>query len=195
MNNILIALHALPGGGKDTIANRLIEDGGWGKFAFATPLKRGLSAMLDIPMEDIENPSLKNEPDYKFGRSIRYMMQTLGTEWGRGMVSDSLWVDLARANIEHQFAMGMNVVNTDLRFPNECELIKEMGGTVIHIIRANNINASKAARTGMTSHSSDSSIPVDIIDYVLYNDSSLDNLYKAALQIITEVMNKHGVKE
>ena len=60
---ILIAAHGLPGCGKDTFANRLIEAGTWGKVSFAGPLKRGLSAMLNIPMEDIENPSVKNEPD------------------------------------------------------------------------------------------------------------------------------------
>lgn len=187
MKPLLIALHGLPGVGKDAFANRLIEHGNWSKISFAAPLKRGLSTMLNIPMEDIENPSLKNAQNYKFNRSIRYMLQTLGTEWGRDLIDEDIWLKLAVEGINHQFTQGMNVINTDLRFPNESAIIKKMGGYVIHILRDTNIDGDVSMKTGVTSHQSNAGIPREHIDYIIHNNSTLSAFEDAATRIINEI--------
>ena len=193
MKPLLIAFHGLPGTGKDTAANRLIEASGWSKVSFAAPLKRGLSEMLGIPMEDIENPIIKNEPNYKFGKSIRYMLQLLGTEWGRDMIDDSIWLTLAKESIERQFQRGINVVNTDLRFSNEAKMIKDMGGYIIHIIRNQNANGEMSMKTGAQAHASDAGIPIELIDYTIYNDHSIQMFEDEALRIVTElVLNREN---
>lgn len=184
---LLIALHGLPGVGKDAFANRLIEGGGWSKISFAAPLKRGMSTMLNIPMEDIDNPSLKNAPNYKYGRSIRYMLQTLGTEWGRNLITDDIWIQLAREGIDHQFSNYMSVINTDLRFPNESIMIKEMGGYVIHITRNENRDGDNAITNGASTHQSNAGIPKELIDYVIHNDGTLDEFEAEAIRVVNEI--------
>jgi len=190
---LLVAFHGLPGSGKDTAANRLIEAGGWSKVSFAAPVKRGLSAMLNIPMEDIENPILKNQADYKFGRSIRYMLQALGTEWGRELIADDLWIQIAKESIDHQFKQGMNVVNTDLRFDNECVAMKAMGGYVVHIIRPRNVNGDISLKTGLHEHASNAAIPDEFIDYTIRNDGSLEEFQTVVTEIINDIKRKSGL--
>lgn len=185
MKPLLIALHGLPGSGKDTFANRLIEGGGWGKVSFAAPLKRGISTMLNIPMEDIENPSIKNEPNYKFGRSIRYIAQTLGTEWGRNIISDDLWVQLGKESIVHMGERGINVVNTDLRFANEAEMIRELGGYVIHVIRDDKTLAERSESTGMSNHASNISLRDELIDFTIFNSRGIEEFQNEASSLIS----------
>jgi len=168
----LIAICGLPGSGKDHFANQLIEGGGWSRIAFAGPLKRGLSAMFDIPMADIENPVIKNEPNYKFGKSIRYMAQTLGTEWARNLIAENVWLQIAKESIEHQMGHGQNVVITDLRFPNEVDMIKKMGGKIVKVIRSDNVHAGSSAVNGVLGHISDVAIADRDCDYIIQNDST-----------------------
>lgn len=187
MKPLLIALHGLPGVGKDAFANRLTESGNWSKISFAAPLKRGLSEMLNIPIEDIDNPTLKNAPNYKFNRSIRYMLQTLGTEWGRDLIDEDIWLKLATEGIEHQFTQNMNVVNTDLRFPNESAMIKKMGGYIIHILRDTNIDGDISLKTGVSSHQSNAGLPKEHIDFTIRNNGSLIQFEEDAMNIITKI--------
>lgn len=184
---LLIALHGLPGVGKDKFASCL-DRNCWSKVSFAAPLRNGLSVMFDIPMEDIDNPTTKNAPNYKFGRSIRYMLQTLGTEWGRNLIADDVWMKLAKEKISHQFSLGMNVVNTDLRFSNEVDLVKSLGGYIIHIIRPDNSNADNANKTGVSNHPSNFSIPSELIDYTIINDKSLQCFEDDVVRVANEIV-------
>ena len=177
MTGKLIACHGLPGAGKDAFAKHIMKSGGWRRVAFAEPLKRGLEAMLGIPMEDIENPEIKNAPNYKFGRSIRYMAQTIGTEWGRRLIIDSIWVDLAEEKIRKAWDEGLGVIITDLRFENEAIRVHELGGKTIHIIRDNNKHTDESAKNGVASHPSDVVLSADYIDYQLLNNGSLSEFY------------------
>ena len=186
---LLIALHGLPGSGKDTFAAAL-DRNVWSKVSFAAPLKRGLSTMLGIPLEDMENPTLKNAPNYKYGKSIRFMLQSLGTEWGRQLIADEIWVQQGKENIEHQFSHGMNVVNTDLRFPNEAKMVKELGGYIIHIIRDHNDNAVNSATNGLKNHPSDSGIPLELVDFAIYNNGSIEMLHDEVAKVMVEVCSK-----
>jgi hypothetical protein len=95
-------------------------------------------------------------------------MQTLGTEWGREMVCDDLWIQCFRASVARirEFCPDANIVVTDLRFPNEEKCIREMGGTIIRIVRS--------SRKDVASHKSEEQ-PISA-DHVIYNDGSLEDL-------------------
>lgn len=189
---LLIACHGLPGAGKDAFARFLLEnhlDCNWERIAFASPLKRGLSTMLNIPMEDIENPAIKNEPNYKFGRSIRHMAQSLGTEWGRNLIHDNLWVEIAREEITSRLNRGINVIVTDLRFPNEVDLIRELGGYVIHIIRNDNPHVVASLNSGLKSHPSDSSLPAGSVDFTIENNDTLE-IFRRKVEFLLDMIRK-----
>lgn len=191
MRPLIIALSGAAGSGKDTIANRLMESGAWGKYAFAAPLKKGVSAMFNIPMEDLENPITKNVPSYKFGRSIRYMLQTIGTEYGRHLIADDVWIQLAKENIERQLLHVNNIAITDCRFENEADMVHAMGGYVIRIIRDENPHTAIIASNAISNHASESGFPVEKCDFTLYNNRSLQEFEEDAMNTITQITLNH----
>ena len=66
----------------------------------------------------------------KLGVSPRQALQTLGTEWGREMISENLWRDLT---LEKCVDPKMLYIITDVRFRNEAEEIQERGGVIWRI--------------------------------------------------------------
>ena len=58
-------------------------------------------------------------------------MQTLGTEWGRDCIYPGIWTDLwVRGLVEFPA-----IVCDDVRFPNEVEMIRKIGGVIVKIER------------------------------------------------------------
>jgi hypothetical protein len=101
------------------------------------------------------------------------MAQTLGTEWGRSLISDSIWVDLAKETIIGHLDRGCNVVITDMRFPNEVKMVRELGGHTIMINRKDNVHAAQASVHGATSHASDVTIDHSEFDFIINNISTI----------------------
>lgn len=135
----LIGITGKARSGKDTAAKVLIEQRGLIKYSFADPMKDGVKAMFGLTDEHV-NGNLKEEVIPHLGVSPRRILQTLGTEWGRGMIRSDLWVSLAQqkweviqAATDDTFHGGMIV--PDVRFEDEAAFIRENGGTLIHIIR------------------------------------------------------------
>lgn len=137
MNKNIVGFIGRRRSGKDTAAFALMQAGYAGlKFAGA------LKAMLDTYLEYTGMPEdarrLAIEGSYKEvgldklqGKSTRFAMQTLGTEWGRNLIGENLWVDAAIARAK-QFE---KVVFTDVRFPNEVAALQGIGATLIKIER------------------------------------------------------------
>jgi len=83
------------------------------------------------------------------GVSARHCLQTLGTEWGRNLISDSIWIDITRHRIEESDA---NVfIIDDVRFDNEAEMIRDMGGEVWKLSRSGvNENDAHISESGVS---------------------------------------------
>ena len=126
----IVAFCGFAGAGKSTAAKALL---GWGymRHALAAPLKAAMEAM-GVPRAHILDPALKEQPlDLLGGKSARYAMQTLGTEWGRGMIDDQLWLRCWQATKLHP----LTVVD-DLRFPNEAQYLRQQGARIYRVERS-----------------------------------------------------------
>lgn len=126
--------------GKDT-ASAVFEAAGFERLSFAGPIKDMLGVLLEYQgvtedvIERMLEGDLKEVPTpFLQGRSPRYAMQTLGTEWGRAMIGDALWVD-ALLNASEFYEQ---VVVSDVRFPNEVTALKEAGAVIYRISRPDN---------------------------------------------------------
>lgn len=175
----IVGLCGKAGSGKDSAAKALILRG-WSKYSFADPIRSGLSAMLGIPVEDMLDTDIKNAPDYKYGKSIRLMLQTLGTEWGRDCIHSDLWVLRGLEICKDKEC----VVIPDVRFENEAIQIREAGGIVIQIQRENKEYDSIVQTSGKGSHASEAGIPPELIDFTIDNNDSIQTLHNQVLAIV-----------
>jgi hypothetical protein len=71
----------------------------------------------------------------RYSGEIRGLLQRMGTEAGRRVLGENVWVDAAGYRICSIFDDGGKVVLTDTRFPNEYEFVRDMGGVVVQVVR------------------------------------------------------------
>lgn len=140
----LIALYSpVMQSGKSEVANTLQLSRGFKLVKLADPFKAFVRDLLVAggappPAAErmIENGDLKEQPIPALGGvSVRRMMQTLGSDWGRNTIHPDLWVSIAERKIKECFDCGVSVVIDDLRFPNEYEAVIRCGGTPIRVTR------------------------------------------------------------
>lgn len=127
------------GAGKSTVAKLLVEKHGVHRMRMAGPLKQMLKDLLErrgIPLAEVERMiegDMKQDPSPKLsGRSPRWAMQSLGTEWARKCISPNFWVECIVDQIESIRAVDPDVVIVidDIRFPNEVKMIRDLGGEI-----------------------------------------------------------------
>lgn len=115
--------------GKDTVADMIKDRIGGSRYSFAEPMY----AMLAAAGFDFKSPEwavVKEDPIAGIGKSPRQMLQTLGTEWGRNLVCEDLWIKLA----EVRLGIMTRMIISDCRFDNEADWIRQ-NGIIIRVIR------------------------------------------------------------
>ncbi|MBY3543706.1 deoxynucleotide monophosphate kinase [Rhizobium laguerreae] len=128
----VVAFTGQAGAGKSTATRFLVEQHGYTLVKFAGPLKAAMAAM-GFSQEQIEG-DLKEEPcEWLQGRTPRYAMQTLGTEWGRDCIGKDFWIELWIRSANIIVAAGGRVVTDDCRFPNEALAVRRLGGDIYKI--------------------------------------------------------------
>lgn len=130
---IVIGLHGKQGAGKSTVARKyMAESAAVVKCSFADPLYLMTGMLLRRRPGRVRDLD-KNEPLAEFGgKTLREALQTLGTEWGRELISESIWVDLMQGELKFLEDDGYRVaIIDDVRFPNEVDLIKSWPNHII----------------------------------------------------------------
>ena len=189
-NMNLIGFAGYRGSGKDQAAELFLVNG-YSPLKMAGGLKIMLRALLDFrgcPHDHIERMiegDKKEEPTYYLGgKSPRYAMQTLGTEWGRDTLSQTLWTE---AVSDHIRTMNTNTIITDVRFPNEVDLIHSLGGVVIRIKR------DEVQPVGAV-HASEKYIGELDVDYIVENNKTINDLYAATSVACTVLQTARTLK-
>ena len=160
---IIIGVTGLAGAGKDTFAAAT----GYRVEKFAQPLKNAVAELIGLPYEYVEDPKLKNEK-LPCGFSPREIMQFLGTDLVRAKLGKDFFVEALRNRLKK---CNESVIITDVRFDNEAQIIKAMGGIVIEIKRPGLVAMDHASENGVSSY---------LIDLVVWNDGSIDDLKRKA---------------
>jgi hypothetical protein len=173
---MVIGLTGLMNSGKSTVADYLVTHREFTRLKFATGLKVMMEA-LGLSYEEIEGV-LKELPSEKLnGRTPRYAMQTLGTEWGRTCMGQDFWVNLL-VQRAHRMEFGTNIVIDDVRFPNEAVAVqRDLQGKVWRLVRHGGIgfHASEHEQVWITP------------DLTINNQGTLDELLeKVELMVSSE---------
>lgn len=120
--------------GKTTLAEELELRNGFVIKSFATPLKHGLSVMTGLDPRYFTDPMLKNQIIPSFGTTPRLLMQRVATDAIR-TISPNFWVVRMRQELRKDIYQNVKIVIDDCRFENEVQLIRDLGGQIIHLKR------------------------------------------------------------
>jgi hypothetical protein len=194
---MLIGITGFIGSGKDTVANMLVENG-CVQDSFAAPLKDMCASVFGWDRDMLEGDTVisrdfRETPDIYWTRKLgidnftpRLALQLIGTEIMRTHFNQDIWLD----SLEYR--------------KNELDLVKELGGVVIHVIRdelpdwyetavAANKGSVPAKHTMETRyhsvHASEWKWVGYDFDYEIQNDSTLEDLNIKVNNIWQEIQN------
>jgi hypothetical protein len=172
MKNIrLIGILGKKQSGKDTVASYLVKKYEFKKRAMADPLKLALKEWFYFSDDQLNGKS-KEIVDERWGCSPRKAMQFIGTELVRNNMHKLLPDDHGDFWIKN-FCLFYNstrekIVVPDIRFPNEIEMIKNLGGKIIGVDRK---------FWNEDRHLSENSVNLCDADFILCNSSSIEDLH------------------
>lgn len=172
---MLIGLSGYAQAGKDSLGAALVRNYGFTRYAFADALKEvvyrlnplvgGPGGVLGWRLQDYVD--LDGWEKAKKTPEIRRLLQVMGTEAGRQVLGDNIWVDTVLNQVGNR-----DVVITDCRFPNEAQAVKDRGGFVVRVARPG-VNAVNA-------HPSETSLDDWDFDLVVDNDGSIGDVESLA---------------
>lgn len=163
----LIGLIGYARSGKSTVAGILAAQHGFRRQRFAGPLKDMLRA-LGLGDYEIEGDGKEQPCALLSGRTPRHAMITLGTEWGRGLIAPTFWLDLARVKASALLADKQSAAFEDCRFQNEADLIRDLGGEIWRVVRP--------GVGGEIAHASEREHLAIAEDVTLHNNGDFDKL-------------------
>ena len=175
---MIIGLSGYAQSGKDSTAELLCLNYGYTRVAFADPMRQALLT-INPQLDSITRVSdLVDDYGWNLAKQnpeVRRLLQVLGTDFGRKMLGDDVWINIALSGIKSED----RIVVSDVRYPNEAEAIKKLGGTVWRINRHNH--------TAVNGHTSERAMDNYMFNYVIYNDGTLDELSDEVFMLAKEL--------
>jgi len=111
-------------------------------------------------------------------REVRNLLQRIGTEVGREMIDENIWVCMASNKIKEAAIECRipGIVITDLRFPNELEELRVWA-------RSKLVRISRPGIGPVNDHQSDRLLESFEVDHELVNDGDVAKLHAAILAV------------
>ena len=165
---MIIGITGNAGHGKDTVAAYLCRQlpGVVLHGSYAWPIKAALSKMF--PSIDLISRGSKETPrELLGGRSPREAMQHFGS-WAREFLGEDVFVNSLRSRL-HGEAYNYLIIS-DVRYDNEARWIKSEDGIILKVVRP--------GIPSVAAHESEHGILLDFIDRTVYNDGSIEQLYR-----------------
>jgi hypothetical protein len=192
---MIIGICGLIGSGKGTVADILVNQG-FIKVSFADKLKDGVAeifgwdrAMLEGDTD--ESREWREQRDHFWSDETqmevtpRLVLQLFGTDCMRNGFHDGVWVSLLKKTILDNPG---NYVVPDVRFENEIEMIRSIGGKIWWTKRGDNpdwwTKAVLDTQTGSNLMADENIHPSewkwantnDKFDEIIYNDNTIEDL-------------------
>jgi hypothetical protein len=159
----ILGLSGYARAGKDTAAEALIEIG-WKRLSMADKLKTFVMSIDKDVNECVSTYGWEEaKASYTF---VRRRLQEVAMA-ARDVIGEDVWVQCVIDEILGGHAPGY--VITDVRFPNECRLIKAAGGAIVRIERT---------IVNPMDHVSERALDNYPFDATIYNDFSISELHE-----------------
>jgi hypothetical protein len=168
----IIGLNGYARSGKDTIANILIKEHGYTRVGFADAIREFLLTVNPI-LEDghrlHEIVALFNWEIAKAKTEVRRLLQVTGTT-ARDMFGEDFWIN----QVINKIKTIDKVVITDVRFTNEADAIKLLGGQIWKVERP--------GVSAINSHISEIDMDNYTPDRLIVNSGSIKDLSSLVLE-------------
>lgn len=202
----IIGICGLAGAGKDTIGDYICNTQfNWEKMSFAGHLKDVVSLLFGMDRDMLagetpDNRSKRELPDEYWSKKMekdftpRFALQYLGTNLLRNQLHQNIWVDCLEMKIRQSTK---NIVITDVRFPNEIDMIRSIGGEIWRVERGDyplwwedaliyniedecdNYNRAKYISDSFNVHESEWKwVGYDKPKHILHNNNTKEDLYQ-----------------
>ena len=118
-----------------------------------------------------------------FASNFRVLLQVWGSEFRRNLCGERYWLKKMETIIEASREHYDVLFVTDVRFANEADLIKGLGGKIIRVTRR--VDVYDTYPNGVDEHSSEVALDsYPDYDYVLDNDKTRDMLKDAVSKML-----------
>lgn len=216
---MIIGFVGLIGAGKDTAADYLVNFYGFRRDSFANTLKDAVSnvfgwdrTLLEGRTKEAREWREQVDPWWADRLGIpkltpRWILQYWGTDVCRKAFHDDIWI----ASLENKMRKTKdNIVISDVRFPNEITAIHNAGGIVIRVKRGDDpdwyqdaVNANSGPKTigwsigrrrleQLGIHASETSWVGGDIDYTVWNNASIDDLFAQIKNLVEDRLASNG---
>lgn len=131
-------------------------------------------------VEEFESANLQNNSIHQYSlreSNLRYrdVLQLLGTEGVRRVIHPNAWINALMGEYR-----GQNWIITDVRFPNEADAVRRMGGMVVRINRPGTEKSDQ--------HESETALDGYKFDHVVENDGDLASLMRKTKDLAREII-------
>ena len=134
------------------------------RTAFGDQIKQEIAESMNITVGDIDADKERFRP----------LLQWWGAEFRRGYCGDDYWIKKMRLAAATWYARDWLII-TDVRFPNEAELVRELDGVLIRVERDTGLDDTHDSETALDDY--------DHFDFRFKNDGSLDDLELSLIHI------------
>lgn len=175
---MIIGITGRIGSGKTTAAEYLIKNG-FKEYSMAGPLKK-IGEIFHFEQHQLYGTQeQKLEVNEHWGISARHFLQKFGTDVCRNQlpkiipdmkIGDTIWVRLFE--IEKAKNPTINYVISDVRFLDEAECIRRMGGRIIRVVRNTQTSGEEH------NHASELEMEKIVADYTIDNNGTYEQLYE-----------------
>ena len=185
---MVVGICGLIGSGKGTVGDMLVEQG-FVKVSFADKLKDGVAEIFGWDRQLLEGDTdesrqWREERDEFWSAETnkhitpRLVLQMFGTDCMRNGFYDGVWVSLLKKTILD--SPEQNYVIPDVRFENEIDMIRGIGGQVWEVRRNGDpewmIRYESTGIEPVDVHPSEWRWIKSMKDFVIQNDSTIDDL-------------------
>ena len=187
---MIIGLVGYIGSGKGTVADILVRNHQYHKFAFADALKDAVATIFMWPRGLLEGDSNASRAfrervdvwwSHKLGYEVtpRLILQKFGTEACRHGIADNIWI----AALEKRIHGYDDVVISDCRFPNEIDFIRSAGGVIVRLKRGDDPTEEQLSKMHISETAWNSYIP----DLTIHNDKDVEGLKLCVNNVLTDL--------
>jgi hypothetical protein len=185
----LIGLIGGAGAGKSTAAAHLVKEHGFVELTMAGPLKDLCARFFGWDRSRLDELAYKEEQDPKLpeGWTRRRVLQFVGTECFR-TIDSNVWAKQVLRTMDEVWdsdeKMDTPIVISDVRFPNEVELIRANGGIVVRVERDD-----PDFESTTPAHASEDAINHVIPDYVIRAEFGVDRVQQATERMMRRLLH------